>query len=162
MPPPSWFQSMFWRKTLADLEAEMAAGRRRMVNRKEMDLAIAYERRRMPKGLRFPRQGEVYEALEDVQISYLTAYHAPCTGGGKAVLPKGECVSVCEHRDEKPISVNCHPLRYDELHDTIVPREERENPLYCSYYFCIRTTTLNKSFRLVANALPERPPSPAG
>ena len=103
----------------------------------------------MPKDIRYPRDGEVYEALEDFPISYMTAHHAPYTGGGKAVLPKGEKVRVCKPVREKPISVYCDPLRYDELHEIIVPLAERENERYSNYYFSIKTVELNASFRLV-------------
>ncbi len=48
-----------------------------------------------------------------------------------------------------PVSVYASPLRYEELHELIVPAEERANEYYSNYYFNIDTITLNKSFRLV-------------
>ena len=151
MSPRLWLRSLFWRKTLEDLMAEMTAGKRRMINHDEIELAKAYRRRLMPKGIRYPREGEVYESVEDVTIRYMTAHQAPFTGGGEAVLPKGERVRVLKPIDDKPVGVYCDPLRYEELHERIVPAEERANEYYCNYYFSIDTIMLNKSFRLVGS-----------
>lgn len=150
MPPRLWLRSLFWRKTPDDLLAELTAGKRRMIHRDEIELARAYQRRIMPAGIRYPREGEVYEAIEDVTISYMTSHYAPFTGGGKAVLPKGERVRVSKPIENQPVGVYCDPLRYDRLHDLIVPAEERANECYSGYYLSIDTPTLNKSFRLVA------------
>ncbi len=129
--------------------AGMNAGKRRMINRDEIELAKAYKRRPMPKDIRYPREGEIYESIEDVTVTYMTSHHAPFTGGGKAVLPKGEQVRVYKPDNDRPDGVYCNPLRYDELHEQIVPAEERANEYYSNYYFSIDTITLNKSFRLV-------------
>lgn len=144
-----WLRSLFWRKTLDDLSAEMKAGTRRIVSREELELAKALTRRRMPTGLRYPRGGEVYEATTDVVVTYMTAHHAPFTGGGKAMLPRGERVRVSGFAGERPISVYCDPLRYDALHQQIVPAEERANAYYSNYYLCIETVALNRSFRRI-------------
>ena len=75
----------------------------------------------MAKELRYPREGEIYEALEDVAVSYMTHYFdLPYTGGGAATLPKGERVCVSHCRGDKPAGVYCDPLRYQELQEKIV------------------------------------------
>ena len=130
-----------------------------MIVADEIQLARAYERRRLPKNIRFPRTGDIYQAIDTIEINYLTAHHAPFTGGGKAMLPKGEQVRVYKISDDRPISVYCDPMRYDELHSLIVPAEERENPYYSNYYFWIETTKLVDSFELVACGLAESSPA---
>ena len=102
----------------------------------------------MPPGTRLPSPGEVYEAVDDVEISYLTTHAPPYTGGGKRVLAKGERVrisTVGKHR----MSVYCDPLRYEALHAHFISKEERANPSYTGYYLFVRTAQLNTKFRLV-------------
>ena len=149
-PVVHWVRSLFWRKSLDDLMAEMKAGTRSKISGDELDLAREYERRRLPAGLRFPRQGEVYEALTDFSVDYITSYHGPYSGGGRTVLPQGERIRVSSMAHEKPIGVYCDPLRYDELHHQIVSEEERDDPYYDGYSFRIDTVDLNRCFRLVA------------
>jgi hypothetical protein len=104
----------------------------------------------LPEGARYPREGYIYEATDDVPIMYLTHYFdLPYTGGGDAILPKGERVRVAHVRGEKPLGVSCDPLRYDELHARIVSEEERASDLYRGYHLAITTADLNTSFRLV-------------
>jgi len=103
-----------------------------------------------PEGSRYPREGDVYEAIIDGPITYMTHYFdLPYTGGGDAVLPKGERVRVGHVRDAKPLGVYCDPLRYDELHETIVAADERANKLYRGYYLAIDTVALITSFKLI-------------
>ena len=45
-----------------------------------------------PIGLFYPKGGEVFEAVQDIQINYLTHFMVPYTGGDKAKLLKGERV----------------------------------------------------------------------
>lgn len=112
----------------------------------------------MPEGLRYPREGEIYEAAEDVAVSYLTYYFdLPSTGGGNAILPKGEQVRVSHCRGDKPTGVYCDPLRYRELHQRIVSAKERDNKLYRGYYLAIDTVSLNTRFILIAVPLEHRP-----
>jgi len=42
----------------------------------EVDWARNYERSLIPAGTRFPKKGDVYEATEDLQVSYLTSWSA--------------------------------------------------------------------------------------
>lgn len=149
-PLVHWIRGLFWRKTINDLMAEMKAGKRSAISGDELDLAREFERRQIPTGLRFPKEGDIYEALIDFNVNYMTSHHAPFSGGGHAVLPQGERIRVARVAHEKPIGVCCDPLRYDELHSKIVSEEEREAPTYDGYYFSIDTVDLNKNFRLVA------------
>jgi hypothetical protein len=78
-----------------------------------------------------------------------------------ARLQKGERVRVLA-TDPKPTSVSVEPLRYDELHDSIVPRElrafeyrgyqlvvETARPKWCPD---AQTPCLNEDFRFVEDA----------
>ncbi len=137
----------------------MSAGQRSVITDEERRLALAFEQGQLPKDIRFPRVGEVYEAIVDVPITFLTAYHAPFTGGDETVFPKGERVRVTCVNGERPIGVYCTPLRYDELHALIVSEGERARPEYRGYYLSIKSIQLNREFRLVSEATAERSPA---
>ena len=93
----------------------------------------------------------MYEATVDVRVPYLTYYFdLPYTGGGDAVLPKGERVRVSYARGERPLGVYGDPLRYDELHGKIVAADERASKLYRGYYLALYTATIVTSFRLIS------------
>lgn len=100
--------------------------------------------------MRFPRQGDVYEAIEDTQVRYLTSWAAPFTGGGDGVLRKGERVFV-EHApiSAEPIAANLVALNYESIEQRIVPKAEREQSKYRGYYFSLKTVVLNTNFKLV-------------
>jgi hypothetical protein len=134
---------------MEDLLAEMSAGKRSIITDEEGRLAVAFERRQLPRDVRFPKEGEVYEAVTDVVITFLTHYSAPFTGGARTVFPKGERVRVSCVNGERPIGVYCTPLRYDDLHVFIVTNEERTRPEYNGYSLSIKTVQLNREFRLV-------------
>src|SRR5580765_2993799 len=94
-----------WNKTCADLFDEMKRGERTSVGSPEVDWARDYERSQIPAGMRFPRKGDIYEALEDMTVHYMTSWAAPVTGGGDGVLKKGDRVIVDnDPTDPRPIS----------------------------------------------------------
>src|SRR5512140_2453159 len=95
-----------WRKTLDDLRAE-----NRSLSGNEMEWARDYEREQLRSWARFPKDGELFEALHDIKITYLTHWRAPYTGGGEAVLPRGALVRVSVHTgDTEPIAVYATPV----------------------------------------------------
>jgi hypothetical protein len=138
-----------WHKTMDDLMAEMSAGKRSRITDEEGRLAVAFERSQLPDDIRFPKEGEVYEATTDVEITFLTQYNAPFTGGDKCRFPRGERLRISCVNFERPIGAYANPLRYDELHSTIVSDEERARPEYVGYYLSVKTVQLNRDFRLV-------------
>src|SRR5215203_6896773 len=79
-----------WNKTISELVAETTSGLRKSVGPYEIEWARDYERSLLPADVRFPKEGDLYEALQDVQIDYLTSWAAPFTGSGKGILKKGE------------------------------------------------------------------------
>jgi hypothetical protein len=134
---------------MEELLAEMSAGKRSIITDEEGRLAVAFERSQLHKDVRFPKEGEIYEAIADVEITFLTHYSAPFTGGAKTVLPKGERVRVTCANGERPIGVHCTPLRYDELHPLIVSDQERARAEYNGYSFSIKIIQLEREFRIV-------------
>ena len=143
-PPPGW------NKTISDLFNEMDRGERTSVGFPESKWAEAYERSLIPSGIRFPRKGDVYEALSDIEVSYMTSWKAPYTLGGKSVLKKGDKVSI-DHAPpvSKPISVYAKAVNYNEIEERIIPSSDRNSPKYNGYYFSFNTVDLNKSFKLI-------------
>ncbi|EEF58926.1 hypothetical protein [Pedosphaera parvula] len=147
-----WYRRLFWRQTVEDLMAELQAGKRTEISGEEVELAKAYQRRRMASDIRFPKAGEIYEAIGDFEVHYMTAHCAPFTGGGRSILPKGERVRVCEPSNPEPLCVYCDPLSYEALHERIVSAEERAHERYEGYYFNIDTVDLNRFFRFVESS----------
>ena len=140
-----------WNKTIDDLFNEMRAGTRKTVGRAERKWAEDYERSLLPEGIRFPRNGDVYEAIEDVEIRYMTSWLAPYTGGGQATLLQGERVIVdCDSSNRKPLGVYAAPECYKEIEIRMVPEEERTHYKYSGFYLSLATLDLNTKFRLVA------------
>ncbi|MBL9198923.1 MAG: hypothetical protein JNL39_00395 [Opitutaceae bacterium] len=147
-PPPPAPPS--WNKTIADLFAEMKRGERTSVGSPEVDWARDYERSQLPAGLRFPRKGDVYEALEDVVVSYLTSWSAPYTGGGEGTLIKGDQVTVdTDPASDRAISTYAVAVDYAALEKRLVPATDRSEPKYSGFYFSLRTVDLNQKFKLV-------------
>lgn len=81
-----------WTKTLADLVAE-SKQTRSVIGPPETGWARAYERSLLRPWARFPLDGDVYEALEDTPIKFLTHWRAPFTGGGEGQqsFPSRKC-----------------------------------------------------------------------
>lgn len=139
-----------WNLTIDDLMAEMKAGKRPSAGWPETEWAREYERSLLPEGVRFPRQGDVYEALCDLTVSYLTAWAAPYTGGGEAQLLKGERVWIeSAPNDRQAIGSYALPVDYDKLEARMVPEGERKSAKYGGFYFYFSTRDLNEKFRLV-------------
>jgi hypothetical protein len=139
-----------WNKTIEDLSDEMQRGERKSIGRPELDWARDYERSQIPEDMRFPRKGDVYEALDDTEVHYMTSWAAPFTGGGDGKLNKGERVIVdSEPIDPKPIGVYASALDYDAIERRIIPSSERSAPKYRGYYFSFKTVELNRKFKLV-------------
>ena len=129
---------------------EMKEGKRKSVGSPEVDWARDYERSLLSSSTRFPKAGDVYSAIEDMEVSYMTAWRAPFTGGGKTTIRRGERFWIdSAPSSERPISVYAVAIRYDALELEVIPVAERENPKYNRYYFSFKTEDLNTRFDLV-------------
>lgn len=134
-----------WNKTLDDLMAE-----HRMVSGQELSWARAYEQEQLRAWARFPRDGEVHEAAMDCEVTFLTHWAAPYTGGGKAKLPAGARIRVAVlPGDPEPIAVAAEPLDDGSLERELVPEAERTSAKYGGFSLSVGVAELNRSFRLV-------------
>ena len=139
-----------WNKTISDLIAEMNSGLRKNVGSPEIDWARDYERGLLPPDAKFPKEDDVYEALEDMEIEFLTSWAAPYTGSGKAILKKGERIRAKGSSvDPRPIGAYLEAVDYPALEERMVPSSERKNGKYRGFYFFIKTLDLNRRFRLI-------------
>jgi hypothetical protein len=137
-----------WNKTIQDLSNE-AKKIGSPVGSPEVDWARDYERSLIPVGTRFPKKGDVYEAAEDQQVSYLTGWSAPFTGGGMGTLMKGERVIVEHDLLPRPIAAYARPIDYAAMEERMVPESDRENKKYAGFYLSLKTVDLSRHFRLI-------------
>src|SRR5580704_10467501 len=97
---------------------------------------------------RSPLDGDVYEALEDTPIKFLTHWRAPFTGGGEGTLPKGTRVRVKVYDwIRAPISVSADPVDAPQIEGLLVSEDDRKNAKYGGFSLSIPTSDLNKLFR---------------
>jgi hypothetical protein len=137
-----------WSKTITDLLAE-----NRNISGQEIEWARAYEREQIRSWARFPRPGEVFELASDAEISFVTHWRAPFTGGGKGLLRKGTRVRIVDPvSDPEPIAVYAHPLEMSLVEVALVPESDRRAERYAGYSLSIRTVELNKLFNLVSDS----------
>lgn len=98
----------------------------------------------------FPRAGQIWEVTDlcDAQIQYL--FTAPITFSGSGRLIAGERVRILTGTTEpQQVDVRFLPVRYDELHDSLVPLNIRETPRYKNYTLSVKTEYFFAHFRLV-------------
>ena len=94
--------------------------------------------------------GQIWEVTDgcDAQIQYL--FNAPITFNGAGRLTTGERVRIMtEATDPQPTVVSFLPVRYDELHNNLVPRDIRDTPRYKKYMLSVTTEYFHDHFRLV-------------
>ena len=100
----------------------------------------------------FPLEVQIWEVVCgcDVHIQYL--FTAPITFSGSARLAVGERVCIMtETTDTQPIVVRFMPVRYKELHDSLVPLDIRDTPRYKEYMLSVKTGCFYEHFRLVGD-----------
>ena len=140
---------LFGFKTIDELFQEMKEGKRRTIEGKTLDNARKLTQALMPKGLFYPKGGEVFEAIQDVQISYLTHFMAPYTGGEKTKLLRGEKIIVSKPNQNKPLSYYCYPINAAEIENRIIPFSDKADPAYNGFSLSIDTKSLNKDFKQI-------------
>jgi hypothetical protein len=138
-----------WTKTIADLMAE-SNRTGSSVGPPETDWAIAFERSQLRPWARFPLDGEVYQALHDIPVRYLTHWQAPFTGGGDGTLPASTMVRVHVHAFmPEPVAVSAMPLNSREIELLLVAGSDRSSPKYDGFSLHIYTADLNRHYRRV-------------
>jgi hypothetical protein len=108
----------------------------------------------MNKSTAFPRKDQIWEVIDgcDAQIQYL--FTAPITFSGSGMLAVGERVCVMtETTDSQAAVVSFLPVRYDELHDRLVPPDIRDTPRYKKYMLSVKTEYFYEHFRLVEDVV---------
>ena len=98
----------------------------------------------------FPRKGQIWEVIDgcDAHIQYL--FTAPITLSGSIKLAAGEQVWVTtEATDPQSVEVSFRPVRYKELHDSLVPADVRETPRYKEYLLSVEAGYFCEHFRFV-------------
>jgi hypothetical protein len=134
------------------------------------------ERSRLPCDVQFPRVGEIWTVVRDCYVAFRPLFGGAefawrpsmairFIDGGLAQLSKGEVIRVLGPAEARPVSVRFSPVRYDELHASIVPEETRKLPGYRGYELQVKTaktvpdfskgssqTYFTEAFRLLANA----------
>lgn len=138
-----------WNKTIDDLFEEMKQGRRLFMSADEGEWALEYERSLLPPSIVFPRGGQIWEAMDDCDVTVMTIFAAPGSGSEHSTLPRGERVRVANGTEPKPVSVSFLPIRYDALHESLVSRATRRTPRYGGYSLSVKTLYFNEHFRLV-------------
>ncbi len=96
------------------------------------------------------RRGQIWEVTDgcDAQIQYL--FSAPITLSGSGRLTAGERICITtETTAPQPIAVSFLPVRYDELHDSLVPPDIRDTPRYKAYRLSVMTGYFHEHFRLI-------------
>jgi O-acetyl-ADP-ribose deacetylase (regulator of RNase III) len=136
-------------KTIEELFDELKVGKRNSISEKELDRGKKLSKALLPSGLFYPSGGEVFEALQDVEINYLTHFMAPYTGGEKAKLLKGERVKVSKPTQVKQLSYYCYPINASEIENRIIPFTDKDDPAYNGYSLSIDTKSLNNDFKKI-------------
>jgi hypothetical protein len=78
-----------------------------------------------------------FRTTKPIEVSALTTWAAPFTGGDIRSLPAGEEFVVLNAPPEGASAVTCRPVRYEELHQHFVRYVDRSAPTYESYYLVV-------------------------
>lgn len=135
-------------KTSKELFDELDQGKRKTISAPELEAAWAYEDSLFPPNARFPKKGDIYVLLNEIEIPFVVSFGARQLAD-KAVLPKGMQICVDTMSDEKPRAVGCRPVEYTIFEELIVPKEQRIHPEYSGYYLFVATLSLMKDFVLI-------------
>ena len=87
--------------------------------------------------LPWPREGARFRTKVSIDVSALTTWAVPFTGGDLRPLPANEDFVVLNPPAEGASAVACRPVRYDELHPHFVRYVDRSSPTYDGYYLVI-------------------------
>ena len=125
---------------------------KRTIPSEELEWARSYERDQLRTWVRFPKDGEEFEAERDIDVNYVVHWQAPFTGGGVGRMDKGTRIRVSVGaQDPEPIGVYASPLDKRRLEERLVPESERSSPKYGGFNLFIPVGQLNKDFKRVGN-----------
>ena len=133
-----------WTKTTHDLSPDRAW------SVDELRWAHDYERSLLREWARFPKAGDVYVALQDIRVKYITHWRQPYSGSGSGTLRKGTRVRVDVFEfNPEPVSVHAEPLERLLVEKQLVDPRERTARGYNGFSLSIRTEELNRLFALL-------------
>jgi hypothetical protein len=115
--------------------------------------ALDIERSRLPDDIVVPRAGQLWATVRDCQVSFRAFIDHQVSQAdparllqnfarqfGVAQLRQGERVRILGVDDPtKPLRVTFQPIRYQELHEGIVPEDIRKSPGYFGYEMSLKT-----------------------
>ena len=110
---------------------------------------MAYERSLWPAGIRLPKEGDEYEALDDMEVGGLTHWFGAFTGDFKATLKKGTMIRVNGPISAQAVSVSAQPVNAPEFKSTVAAESDRHSEKYAGFSLSIKARTLHEKFRLV-------------
>lgn len=93
-----------------------------------------------------PKVGEVYRAINDIQIMGGIIYKRPASSGFSAILPKGTRVVIMDDPPPGANGADVWPLNYRELEEKIISKEERCLEYYHGYGIIVLFEQLNCHF----------------
>ncbi len=85
-------------KTFEEMYKELQAGKREEISHADTQKSAALQKALYPKGIRYPKSGDIYLCVDDAEINYMTHWMKPYTGGEKAIFPKDEKIQISEIR----------------------------------------------------------------
>ena len=96
------------------------------------------------------RKGQIWEVVGGCEVQIQFLFTAPITFSGSGRLTAGERVQIITETTETPAGVvSFLPVRYDELHDVLVPLDMRATPRYLKYMLSVKTGVFCEHFRLI-------------
>ncbi len=103
-------------------------------------------------------RGDRFITLNDIKVSGLTSWAAPCTGSFECIIPKGTILISTHDQVKGARGFGCIPEKYKKLEKILVPAKDRYELKYGGYYFVflnedIGSLLSNKLFSNIAEAL---------
>lgn len=95
-------------------------------------------------------EGQKYRALTNIELTCMTSWSAPYTGGYERVFPLGEEFIIENDPPEGATAVYANPCNYDKLHEQLIPLQDRKQTRrYQGYYLCINIADIENKCELI-------------
>ena len=100
-----------------------------------------------------PRNDDLFQCIEDIEVAFLTHWRAPYTGGGRGVLPKGTKVRVLVSPNvREPAAYYARPIDNGSVEAALVPVAERTSAKYDGFSLVLGIAELTTGFRRIQSA----------
>ena len=94
-------------------------------------------------------EGQKYKALTDIELTCMTSWSAPYTGGYERIFPCGEEFVIENDPPTGATAVYANPCNYDKLHEQFIPLHDRKQKRYQGYYLGIKLEDIEHKCELV-------------